>query len=347
MARLFFAILLAIFTAVPLASANPGQQEVPSTVNVLQDNGKPKEQVKVEMTLREKLLARLRDEHRSGNFLDITEADIATLSDEQIEAIYATEELIVNAEAIEQLPKTEAEGGETGDASFSLNIPDEKIEKGFFDSAIDKIKENKVAAAVGAAAAGGLGYTLYGRMLSKLETEEEKKARRKRMMNATLHTTNLRALIGNEAVSDRDIIITEAEAAICSPPASQANRLVQQLNKTAKARSDFFVEAVQNMSDEDVKTAFKKDKGEIISYLSQAAQNHASTYTAAQIEEARAELERKKNGTLKDVLEKRAEIRDPSILAKETPKPAAETKKQSEDQKTPENKSQGVGRVNI
>ncbi len=347
MTRLFFTILLAIFTAVPLASAQTNIEEPPNAVTVLEDNGAKTERVKVEMTLREKLLARLRDEHRNGNFLDITESDIAALSDEQIEAIYATEELIVSAEAIEQLPKTETEGSETVDASFSLNIPDEKIEKGFFDSAIDKIKENKAAAAAGAAAAGGIGYMLYGRMLAKVETTEEKEARRKRMMNATMHTTNIRALIGNESVSDRDIIITEAENAACSTPASQANRLVQQLHKTAKARSDFFVEAVQNMSDEDVKTAFKKDKGEIISYLSQAAQNHASTYTAAQIEEARAELERKKNGTLKDVLEKRAEIRDPSILAKETPKPAAETKKQSEDQKTPENKSQGVGRVNI
>ena len=46
MARLFLAILFLAFPMLPIASANPGQQEATPTVNVLQDNGKPKEQVK-------------------------------------------------------------------------------------------------------------------------------------------------------------------------------------------------------------------------------------------------------------------------------------------------------------
>lgn len=66
MTRLFFTILLAIFTAVPLASAQTNIEEPPNAVTVLEDNGAKTERVKVEMTLREKLLARLRDEHRNG-----------------------------------------------------------------------------------------------------------------------------------------------------------------------------------------------------------------------------------------------------------------------------------------
>ena len=346
MARLFLAILFLAFPMLPLASAQTNIEEPPNAVTVLEDNGAKAERVKVEMTPREKLLARLRDEHRNGNFLDITEADIASLSDEQIEAIYATEELIVNAEAVEKLPG-KAEGGEDTEAAFVSETSEEKVEKGFFDSIVDKVKENKAAAAAGAAAAGGIGYMLYGRMLAKVETAEEKEARRRRMMKATMNASSIRALIGNEDVSDRDIIITEAENAVCSPPASQVNRLVQQLNKTAVARSDFFIEAVQNLSDDEIRAATKREKEEIIAGITKSGLNRAPIYTTAQVEEERVRLEKDRNEAIKDLLEKRAEARDPSIMAKETPKPAAETKKQSEDQKPAGNKQQGVGRVNI
>ncbi len=347
MIRIIFAFLFLAFTVFPIASAQTNiekQEKAPSTVNVLQDNGKPKEQVKVEMTLREKLLARLRDEHRNGNFLDVSEADIASLSDEQIEAIYATEELIVNAEAMEKSPD-KAEGGGIADTPV---IPEEKVEKGFLGSIADKIRENREAAAAGAAAAaGGIGYMLYGRMLANAETAEEKEARRRRMMNAMMNVSDITGLIGNESVSDRDIIITEAEKAVCSPPASQVNRLMQQLNRTAAARSELFAEAAETLGNDPARKVSQRDKERLLDSLAQAGQIRVPTYTAAQIEEARSNLERKNNGKLKDVLEKRAEVRDPSILSKETPKPAAETKKQSEDKKPAENKQQGVGRVNI
>ena len=345
MARLFLVFLFLAFPMLPLASAQTNIEEPPNSVTVLEDNGAKAERVKVEMTPREKLLARLRDEHRNGNFLDITEADIASLSDEQIEAIYATEELIVNAEAVEKLPG-KAEGGEDTETAFVSETSEEKVEKGFFDSIVDKVKENKEAAAAGAAAAGGIGYMLYGRMLAKVETAEEKEARRRRMMKATMNASSIRALIGNEDVSDRDIIITEAENAVCSPPASQVNRLVQQLNKTAVARSDFFIEAVQNLSDDEIRAATKREKEEIIAGITKSGLNRAPIYTTAQVEEERVRLEKDRNEAIKDLLEKRAEARDPSSMAKETPKPV-ETKKQSEDQKPAENKQQGVGRVNI
>lgn len=344
MIRIFFAFLFLAFIPLPSASANPGQQEAAPTVNVLQDNGNPKEQIKVEMTPREKLLARLRDEHRNGNYLDISEADIASLTDEQIGAIYATEELIVNAEAMEKSPD-KAEGGGIADTPV---IPEEKVEKGFLGSIADKIRENKEAAAAGAAAAaGGIGYMLYGRMLANAETAEEKEARRRRMMNAMMNVSDITGLIGNESVSDRDIIITEAEKAVCSPPASQVNRLMQQLNRTAAARSELFAEAADTLENDPARKVSQRDKERLLDSIAQAGQNRVQIYTASQIEEARANLERKNNEKLKDVLEKRAEVRDPSSMAKETPKPAAATKKQSEDKKTPENKSQGVGRVNI
>lgn len=346
MLRILFAFLFLAFPMLPPASASPGQQEAAPTVNVLQDSGNPKEQIKVEMTPREKLLARLRDEHRNGNYLDISEADIASLTDEQIGAIYATEELIVNAEAVEKLPG-KTEGGEDIEVASVSEVSEENVEKGFFDSAIEKVKENKAAAAAGAAAAGGIGYMLYGRMLANAETAEEKEARRRRMMRAMLNVSDITGLIGNESVSDRDIIITEAEKAVCSPPASQVNRLMQQLNRTAAARSELFAEAAETLGNDPARKVSQRDKERLLDSLAQAGQTRVPTYTAAQIEEARANLERKNNGKLKDVLEKRAEVRDPSILSKETPKPAAETKKQSEDQKPPENKQHGVGRVNI
>lgn len=179
-----------------------------------------------EMTVKEYVLAKLREAHRRGEYLELAEEDFMKLSDAEIRAMIQAEKDIEEFER-----KKESEGVEA-------YIPDAKeTEKNFFESCLDKIKENKAAAAacaIGATGfAGGFAYAYQKNREFEIEQGEAETRRREKRIAKKLALINHDQLakdgickyIQYMDLDDHDLIMAEGAARESLIPASQAVRL--------------------------------------------------------------------------------------------------------------------------
>ena len=218
---LLMAMMIVFYGSAMAATQQNEQQE--SNVTVL-DNGNASSSTKIEvqeLSIKDYMIAKLREAHAIGKFMNLKEEDIRNLTDEEIGRLMEMEANVQMIEAssenaIAALDEKGKKMFETIESRKTLSNPDERMLQSFNEYIQNK---KAIAEAGGWAAvtgATGIGLVLTGQRMLNSETAEEKQKRLERLGRAMRTNEDGSTYLDetSKEVTNTDIIMHYTETAL-------------------------------------------------------------------------------------------------------------------------------------